>query len=169
VKKSLYFLVSTALGFGLGYAGDDKDTVVIEPKDPVSFASGLEISPFAAGAFTENGDEFGGGIMLSHFFTESVGIDVSYAAFAFESEVHTITADLALRYPDSGAGISPYLVFGGGLRTNGSTDGIYRVGGGVDFRPNGLNNLGIFADGVYNFVEGDDGFTIARFGIRFPF
>ena len=77
----------------------------------------------------------GGGVNLAYFFTDNVGIDVSYAVFAFESEMHTVTADLALRYPLNGPGISPYLLLGGGLRSNGSAEGLYRVGGGLDFRP----------------------------------
>jgi hypothetical protein len=29
--------------------------------------------------------------------------------------------------------------------------------------------LGIFADGIYNWVVGQDNFTIARLGVRIPF
>lgn len=162
-------LITIALGCGPAFAGDDKEPVTIEPKDPVGFAPGFELGAFVAGSLSdENSDEMGGGVNLAYYFTDNIGIDVSYAVFAFESEIHTVSADLALRYPLNGPGISPYLLLGGGLRTNGATDGIYRVGGGLDFRPNGRDNMGIFADGVYNWVEGDDGFTIARFGIRFP-
>ena len=163
-------LVIAALGFGLAYAGDDKSPIVMAPTDPVGFAPGFEVGGFVAGAFPDSDldSELGGGVSLAYFFTDNVGIDLSYAVFAFESEIHTMSADLALRYPLSGTGISPYLLLGSGLKTNGSTDAIYRVGGGLDFRPNGPESLGIFADGVYNWVEGEDGFTIARFGVRFP-
>jgi len=76
--------------------------------------------------------------------------------------------DVVLRYPISQACVAPYLVIGGGVQTNGQSDAIYRLGGGLDvrFQPNGM---GIFADGIYNWVVGQDNFTIARLGVRIPF
>lgn len=112
--------------------------------------------------------EFGGGVSLAYYFTPEVGIDASYGVFAFDDEVHTVSADVVLRYPISQACVAPYLVIGGGVQTNGQTDAIYRLGGGLDvrFQPNGM---GIFADGIYNWVVGQDNFTIARLGVRIPF
>ena len=91
---------------------------------------------------------------------------MNYAAFATESELHVVTADLALRAPQGN--LAPYLLMGGGLKTNGTTDGLYRLGGGLDLRFQ-ASGLGVFADGVYNWVEGDVNFTIARLGVRIPF
>ncbi|MEM1296856.1 MAG: hypothetical protein AAGH89_15940, partial [Verrucomicrobiota bacterium] len=113
------------------------------------------------------GDELGGGISMAYYFTENIGVDLGYAVFPYDSEVHAVTADLALRAPANL--ISPYLLMGGGLISSGTTDGLYRLGGGLDVRFQNLGNMGVFADGVYNWVEGDNNFTIARLGVRIPF
>lgn len=170
MNKVLATLFLLALSLGLANGGDKASVLAPAPQDPSYFAPGFELGAFVAGAFPESGgDELGGGASLAYFFTENVGIDMSYAVFAFAGELHTVTADLALRYPISDGSIAPYLLLGGGVATNGDTDGLYRVGGGLDFRLQGMGNLGIFADGVYNWVEGDSSFTIARFGVRIPF
>ncbi len=151
------------------------DKSVIAPQDPVvldpGFRPGLEFSAFGAGGMSDSdsaGDALGGGVGLAYYFTKNVGVDLSYAVFAFDSEVHTVTADVALRYPLSNSMVAPYLLVGGGVSTDGSTEGLYRLGGGLDVRmPSG--NLGVFADGIYNWVDGEANFTIARFGVRIPF
>ena len=162
-------LLTFSAGLALGGEPVLKNPVVMMPEDPVCFAPGIELSIFAAGALPESGDdELGGGIGLAYYFTQNVGIDVGYSVFAYDSEKHTATADLALRYPIGESCFAPYLLMGGGVKTNGSTDGLWRLGGGVDVRFQGAN-LGVFADGVYNWVEGDGDFTIARLGVRIPF
>jgi hypothetical protein len=140
------------------------------PEDPSHFGTGFELGVFGAGALPDGSAsaEFGGGVSLAYFFTPEVGIDASYGVFAFEDEVHTVSADVVLRYPISQASIAPYLVIGGGLQTNGDAATLYRLGGGLDvrFQPGGP---GIFADGIYNWVVGQENFTVARLGVRIPF
>lgn len=160
------------LGCGLLSGGDNSSAPLLQPQDPTNFASGVTASPFAAGAF-ESGDKgesaAGAGVGLEYFFTEKIGVGVNYAVYAFDDEVHTVSADVVLRYPVSKAVIAPYLLVGGGLATDGAgSQGVYRLGGGLDV--NLLqSNLGVFADGIYNWVEGDKDFTIARLGVRLPF
>lgn len=153
------------------FGGDPvaKEALTTAPQDPKPFASGLEFGGYAAGALPSGSgsDELGGGISMAYYFTENIGVDLGYAVFPYESEVHSVTADLALRAPANL--ISPYLLMGGGLISSGSTDGLYRLGGGLDVRFQNLGNMGVFADGVYNWVEGDNNFTIARLGVRIPF
>ncbi|MEM0968188.1 MAG: hypothetical protein AAF191_18085 [Verrucomicrobiota bacterium] len=141
----------------------------VVPQDPTAFGSEVTITPFAAGSFTGDSSAMGGGVGLDYFFTDKVGVGANYAVFAFDDEVHTVTADLALRYPISKAGLSPYLLLGGGLSTDGTdTNGLYRLGGGMEVRL--LNSqMGIFADGVHNWVANDEDFTIARLGVRLPY
>ncbi len=172
MKKVSAALTLFAFLMGLVLAGDPvgKSPVMIAPQDPACFAPGFEFGAYAAGALPADSvadDELGGGISLAYFFTKNIGVDLSYAVFPYDSEVHSVTADLALRAPANC--ISPYVLMGGGLITNGSTDGLYRLGGGLDVRFQNLGNMGVFADGVYNWVEGDNNFTIARLGVRIPF
>ena len=143
----------------------------IAPQNPANLSTGITVSPFAAGAFQSGNGESaaGGGVSLEHFFTPKVGMSASYTVFPFDNVVHTVSADVVLRYPVSRLPVTPYLLVGGGVSTEaGDSQGIVRLGGGVDV--NLLQaNLGVFADGVYNWVEGDKDFTIARLGVRLPF
>ncbi|MBU6300463.1 MAG: hypothetical protein KGS60_02830 [Verrucomicrobia bacterium] len=160
-------IVMFLLAFGFPGSGWAKDPV---PEDPSHFGTGFELGVFGGGAIPDGSGsgEFGGGVSLAYFFTPEVGIDASYGVFAFEDEIHTVSADVVLRYPISEASIAPYLVIGGGARTNGDSAALYRLGGGLDvrFQPGGP---GIFADGIYNWVVGQENFTVARLGVRIPF
>ena len=170
MKKVLAALTFMAFLMGVIRAGDPvtKDPVTMAPQDPLCFAPGFEFGAYAAGSLPSNGsDELGGGISMAYYFTENIGFDLSYAVFPYDSEVHAVTADLALRAPANC--ISPYVLMGGGLISSDSNDGLYRLGGGLDVRFQNMGNLGLFADGVYNWVEGDNNFTIARLGVRIPF
>lgn len=151
--------------------GADADAKsIVRPEDPTGFASKVSVSPFGAGAFQSgSGDSAaGGGINMDYFFTEKIGVGVNYAVYAFDDEVHTVSADVVLRYPVSKV-VAPYLLVGGGLATDGNgTQAVTRLGGGLDVSLL-QSNLGVFADGVYNLMEGDKDFTIARLGVRLPF
>jgi hypothetical protein len=141
----------------------------VEPSDPEFFGEGLELKVFGAAGVPDSGDAAGGGgVGMAYYFTPQVGIDASYTVLAFDDEVHTVSADMVLRYPVSQAGVAPYVVLGAGVVTDGEADALYRLGGGVDvrFQPGGM---GLFADGIYNWVVGGDNFTIARLGVRIPF
>ncbi len=162
-RATITSILALAL-LGLGWAGEPV------PEDPSHFGAGFELGVFGAGAVPDGSGnaEFGGGVSLAYFFTPEVGIDASYGVFAFEDEIHTVSADVVLRYPISEASIAPYLVVGGGGRVNGDAAALYRLGGGLDvrFQPGGM---GIFADGIYNWVVGQENFTVARLGVRIPF
>ena len=90
--------------------------------------------------------------------------------FATEpSEEHVLTANLVYRLVNRDACIAPYLLVGGGLLTNSSSDGLFDVGGGIDIRFDGMGCVGIFVDATYNWVEDDRDFTLIRGGVRIPF
>jgi len=171
VKLSASALIF-ALGslFLAGVQGQDasaKNAVV--PSNPAFFGEGLELDVFGAAGMPEKGSSAaGGGVGMAYYFTPRVGIDASYTVLAFDDEVHTVSADMVLRYPVSQAGVAPYVVLGAGVVSDGEADALYRLGGGLDvrFQPDGM---GIFADGIYNWVVGENNFTIARLGVRIPF
>ncbi|MCB1234317.1 MAG: hypothetical protein KDM91_04525, partial [Verrucomicrobiae bacterium] len=102
-------------------------------------------------------------------FTENVGVELSYAVLAFDSEEHVITGNLVYRMPLKDLCIAPYLLVGGGLLTNSATDGLFDVGGGLDIRFDSMGCLGLFADATYNWVDGDRDFTLIRSGVRVRF
>lgn len=167
MKKVIATLTIATFFVAFAFAGDPvAKNIVVE--DPACFTSGLEFNAYAAAMLPDGGDsELGGGVGLAYYFTKNIGVDFNYAVFAYDSEVHNISTDLALRYPIANSCLAPYLLVGGGLRTNGTTDGLWRLGGGLDLRLQG--KVGVFADGVYHWVEGDTNFTIARLGVRIPF
>lgn len=143
------------------------------PAAPLCFAPGASLSLFGAYLMPDNDaytDEFGGGIGLEYFWSEYFGVSAAYALFATTPEIHHVTADLVLRYPIRPACIAPYILGGGGIHSNSETEGIGRVGGGIDVQIPALNNHGFFADYVYTFGGGDLGdFQTVRLGVKFNF
>jgi len=172
MKKLLSTLTVLSLSLGIaaagGYGKNTIDKGVVPASGCDDFGTGFEFSGFVAGAFPDSGDgEIGGGASIGYFFTENVGLETSYTVAAFESTEHIITANLVYRLPIKEVCIAPYVLLGGGLLTNSSTDGLWDLGAGLDFR--GFGNIGIFVDGTYNWVDGDRDFTLVRGGIRIPF
>lgn len=168
--KSILSLSLALLALPLAaHAGGGK--YVVE-KNPVVAAScydgGFEFGIFGAGLFPESHyeDSLGGGVSLGYFYNENFGFDFSAAIFSTDSEVHNYTIDAVYRLPFNC--IAPYVLAGGGVHTNGETEGLFRFGGGVDFRL--FNGHSLFADGIYNLVGGDvDNYAVARLGLRFSF
>ncbi len=175
MKKLLTIMAALAATASLGVAGSGKEVydsgkVIIDP-GCACYDPGFEFSGFLAGILPEEGDdELGGGASLGYFLTENVGVELSYSVLATESEEHVVTGNLVYRFPMKDACIAPYVLVGGGVVTNGHTNGLYDVGGGIDVRFDSWGCIGVFADATYNWVE-DDGadFTLVRLGFRVPF
>lgn len=159
----------------VSYGKADKQ-VALPPPPPLgceSFAPGFAVGVYA-GAFLPDGDgdnELGGGITAEYFFTEFVGIQGSYGVFSTEQEHHEFDAALVLRYPIKSICLAPYVLAGGGYSVNSDNRGNYFVGGGLEYRIESANSLGIFADGAFHFAEdnNDADYTIVRLGVKFPF
>ncbi len=172
---TLTLLLAATLGsMGAGNAGEPPTKNPVQevvPTDTEPVIPRVEVGGFVSGILDAGtrGDAMGGGVNLEYFFTKNVGINTSYAVYAFENELHVISADVAVRYPIADTALAPYILVGGGLQTDGDTESVFRLGGGLDLRFSDLGNVAIFADGVYNWAEGDSDFTIARFGVRIPF
>ena len=75
------------------------------------------------------------------------------------------------RLPIHSACIAPYAFGGGGVVTNGSTDGLWRAGAGIDIRMDAMGCVGLFVDGSYNWIDDDydSEAIIARVGFKIPF
>lgn len=175
MKKLFTALTLLALSAGLVSAGDYGKNPVT--KNPIMvdtgcdcFGTGFEFSGFAAGALPDSGSgELGGGAAIGYFFTENVGVEVSYTVAAFESEEHIVTGNLIYRMPIRDLCIAPYILAGGGVLTNSATDGLFDVGAGLDIRLDSMGCVGIFVDAAYNWVEDDRNFTLVRAGVKIPF
>lgn len=174
MKKLLTTLSILTASAGLALAGSGK--VVYNDKVPLPdpgcdcFGTGFEFSGFGGALIPSSGSSAGGGgIGLGYFFTENIGVDVSYGVYATDpSEEHVVVANLVYRLVDRNMCIAPYVMIGGGLLTNGATDGLWDLGGGIDIRlPDSC--LGIFVDATYNWVDGNRDFTLIRGGVRIPF
>lgn len=172
MKKAFLSLVLIAGLGGVAQAGGGKYVIDSTPPSAASYGcygAGYEFGAFLGGFFP-NGDELddalGGGISLGYFFNENFGLDFSAAWYDTDSVTHNYTLDAVYRLPFNC--IAPYILAGGGVHSNSHTEGIFRFGGGVDFRI--FEGTSIFADGIYNIVGGDvDDYTIARLGLRFAF
>ena len=168
MKKALLALALMAGLPVLANAGDKGYVVEKNPVAPACYGAGYEFGVFGAAIFPEShyDDSLGGGVSLGYFFNENLGVQASAAIYATDSEVHNYTVDAVYRLPINC--IAPYLLVGGGVHTNGATEGLFRFGGGIDVRI--IDSTSIFADGTYNLLSSDiDNYTTARVGLRFAF
>ncbi|MCC6881485.1 MAG: outer membrane beta-barrel protein [Verrucomicrobiales bacterium] len=171
--KKLLSLIAILAFAGVANAGDK---YVVECKNPPvptgcsCFDPGFELGAYFGASFSDkDGDELGGGVTASYFFTQNLGVELNYGVFAYESQHHVINANVVYRMPIPDLCIAPYVMVGGGLLTNSATDGLFDVGGGIEARFDSLGCIGIFVDATYNWVEDDRDFTLVRGGVRFPF
>ncbi|NNE94165.1 MAG: hypothetical protein HKN23_21160 [Verrucomicrobiales bacterium] len=173
-----FFAIAALFTTGVALSGDSKAPIDYAPpvvEDVYScFTPGFEFSGFVAGLVPDGAgdDNLGGGAALSYFYTESFGFELSYSVFDTDpSEEHLATLNAVYRFVGDGACIAPYVKAGGGVLTNGSTAGVYNAGAGLDIRFQDWDNVGIFADATYNWVEDDshEDFTFIRAGFRIKF
>ncbi len=163
------FLGGSALA-GVDYAPPSKAVTYEAPiVDTTCFPAGFEFSGFAAGFFPDSDrydDEIGGGVSLAYFYNENFGFNLSAAVYDTSSEIQNYTLDAIYRIPIGC--VAPYAIVGGGVHTDGQTEGLFRFGGGIDFRM--MDNCSLFADGTYNILGGDiEEYTTARVGLRWVF
>jgi len=174
---ALAFAATAAVAGPVSYGKSSKEVAPLPPPPPLgceSFAPGFAIG-FFGGALLPDGDSeddvLGGGFLMEYFFTEYFGIQGTYGIFATDSEHHEFDGALVVRYPIKSICLAPYAMAGGGYSVNSDNRGNYFVGGGLEYRIEAANSLGIFADGAYHFAEdsNDADYTIVRLGVKFPF
>lgn len=176
MKKLLTLIMSVALASSafagsVSYSG--KAGKAVQPVAP----TGCDCfnAPFALGVFggailpsgDGTDDALGGGLLGEYFFCPNFGVQLSYGAYATNSEHHQFDGSLVFRYPITSLCIAPYILAGGGYSTNSDQSGDFHVGGGLEARFSKVNCLGVFADGAYHFSDNGD-FTIVRLGVKFP-
>ncbi len=176
--KKAYITLLTVLGFaGISMAGVSVGKAPVgkgpvPPPPPAGcdcFNPGGQFSLYAAALVGANDidDTLGAGMAVDYFFTANVGVEADATWIFDESTIHAFTGSLVLRAPINSACIAPYALLGGGIHTDGVTQGTWHVGGGVDVRLGGC--VGIFADARYTFAAETDDYTIVRAGVRMNF
>jgi hypothetical protein len=168
-------LVGTSFAGGSSYGKTSVGKGQPMPPPPPAgcncFAAGSQGASLYAAAFMgadEFDDSLGAGLSYSYFATENVGVEVDATWGFADSTIHTINGSLVLRAPIQSACIAPYALIGGGIHTNGVTQGTWHVGAGLDVRLT-PNCLGLFADARYTFAEDTGDYTVVRAGVRVNF
>lgn len=152
-----------------GKAPVGKGPVPPPPPSCNCFEPGGQFSLYAAG-FIGSGnldDTMGAGMAVDYFFTNHLGVEVDATWGFASSTIHAFTGSFVVRYPIISACLAPYALVGGGIETDGVTQGTAHVGGGIDIRLK--NCFGIFADARYTWAEETDDFTLVRAGVRMNF
>jgi opacity protein-like surface antigen len=107
-------------------------------------------------------DAAGGGVSVSYFATRNLGFAVDGTWLATGGTLHSVTGSVIYRLPIS-CRIAPYAFGGGGVRTNGETQGTLHAGAGVEFCIS--SNISLFADGRYTWTENENDHTLLRGGL----
>lgn len=154
-----------------------KETKTVIPPTPCFRDTELQLDVFGSyTGFTSNKlrdsqDGVGGGLGVSYYFTRHIGIGVD--GHVFDAGVHglwTFTGNILARFPIEAGGVclAPYVLAGGGLTVNGSAEGVWNLGGGLEWRvvP---EKLGIYAEGRYIWSDDKGDAAQARLGVRFVF
>ena len=172
---SLILATGAFAGTVATYSGKSAKQTIMPPQELPCFGTGWDIGIFGGGLLPRHQDgDFnnsgGGGALAEYFFTENIGIQVSYGAYAAEGTTHVINGDLVLRAPIQSICVAPYLLLGGGMNVDGVKQGEYHAGVGIEARFKSMNNIGIFVDGTYNWHSSsnrDRDFTLVRLGVKF--
>ena len=150
-------------------------TIEIVEMEPIGCACfepcKLEVSAFYTHAWSDHGaldGEDGGGISFGYFYNKFLGTRLSYAAIG-SKPYHDTSASLVARYPIESICLAPYALVGGGVLTNGSTGGTAHIGGGIEYKIEAANCLGVFVEGRYTWHDETDGYSNLSTGLRFSF
>lgn len=176
MKKATTTLLATVALAGFSFAGPagkapiGKGPVPPPPAPTCNcFEPGGQFSLYAA-AFVgakDIDDTLGAGFAADYFFTQNLGVEADATWGFADSTIHTFNGSLVLRLPITSACLAPYALVGGGLHTDGVTEGTLHAGAGIDVRLKDC--FGIFADARYTWADETDDYTVIRAGVRFNF
>lgn len=140
------------------------------------FDAGFEFSGFGSGFWPEAqglDNALGGGVGISYFFGTNLGVELMYAAHGSGVAEQVGKANLVYRLPLGGeccGTIAPYIFGGPGVVSQGSSEFLWNLGGGLDFRFESWGCIGLFSDFSYNWVDNtQQDFTMIRLGFKVPF
>jgi hypothetical protein len=173
MKKLAITALATFTAAVTSFAGTEVTYKEYAPAPPPCFKD-VEIQLDVFGSYTDSvnrsqySDGFGGGLGLNYFFSRYVGFGVSSELRdSTDSAVWNNSGQLIVRYPIEGSFcVAPYFIGGGGILSDGSNQGTWHAGGGLEWRA--THSFGVFAEGRYTWASEDDSAN-ARLGVRFVF
>lgn len=175
----------TIIGMGIGTAvagpmgspapSAKGKTVQIEEMAPIGCACfepcKLEVSAFYSYTFSDDealDGESGGGISLGYFYNKNIGTRLTYNAIG-SAPHHDSSLSLIARFPIESICLAPYALGGGGYLTNGESGPTAHIGGGLEYKIEAVNCLGIFAEGRYTWSDATEDYAGIMTGLRFSF
>ncbi len=176
MKQATTTLLATIVLAGFSFAGPAGKAPMGKgpvPPPPIPtcncFEPGGAFSLYAA-AFVGSDkfdDAMGAGLSASYFFTQNLGLEADATWGFTDSTIHTVNASAVLRFPITSLCLAPYILAGGGLHTNGVTEGTAHLGAGIDVRLKDC--FGVFADARYTWADEAGDYTVIRAGVRMNF
>ena len=117
------------------------------------------------GTSTDKG-HLGIGVGANYFFNSwwGAGLETRVEKFDWPNQ---ISANLFARYPVEKWRLAPYAYGGCGRQFHDTSQWLFHIGGGVDYRLNGTT--GLFVDVRETFPETSKDYTLWRFGVRLRF
>lgn len=110
---------------------------------------------------------FGGGLALTHFATENLGVSAGAYWWEGSSVIHSVTGSVIYRQPFQDLCLAPY-VYGG---VGGHFDSVNQISGhlgaGVEYRV--CEGFGIFADYRYTWADETEDWNLYSLGVRVLF
>ena len=107
---------------------------------------------------------FGGGIGLTHFVTENIGLSGQAYWWDGASIIHSVTASVIYRQPIQDICLAPYIYGGGGGHFDSVNQVSAHAGAGVEYRI--CEGFGIFADYRYTWADETEDWNLYTLGLR---
>jgi hypothetical protein len=175
MKHTALTLAACAIASASAFAGHEVSSKEFKQvAEPCFKDTELQLDVFTSytGASNGNshGDGFGGGIGVNYFFMRHLGVGVDGNVYDGDANgVWDVSARLIARYPlECGSFcLAPYVFGGGGVEANGTTNGTWLAGGGLEWRA--TEQFGIFGEGRYTWGSADFDSAQARVGVRVVF
>ncbi len=141
--------------------------------DPPCFEAGetifeaISIYALPSGGGDPLDEGFGGGIGLSHYYTENFGVQTRAYWWDGDSAIHSITASLVYRCPIQDLCLAPFIYGGGGGHFDSTNQGSGHLGTGIEYRVK--PGFGIVADYRYTWTSETEDWHLFTLGARFVF
>jgi hypothetical protein len=175
MTKNLLVLAGLAFASSSAFAGHEMSGKELkQAAEPCFKDTELQVDVFGSFTAPSSGsahdDGFGGGIGVNYFFQRHFGVGIDGNVYNGGVQgVFDVTARIIARYPlELGSFcLAPYVFGGGGVQTNGVTNGTWLAGGGLEWRA--TEQFGVFGEGRYTWGSADSDAAQARIGVRVVF
>lgn len=179
IKRYGIFAIALGASSMASFAGTkdyvSKEVPAPAPEEPCFKAGDFSLDLFAGYTWGQDDDNNKevlddaalGGVGVNYFFTEMVGLGVDAYWFDSNGAIHNFDGSLIIRFPIQSACIAPYIYGGGGFHTDGTNQGSFHAGAGVEWKFASTTSL--FVDGRYTWLDESNDTALARAGVRLTF